>query len=98
MRSISVPRAVSITIGTSDRRRSSRQTSRPSPSGRLRSSITRSGSISSASSIAPAAVPVTIASKPARRNASAKGWEIESSSSTTRIRPAGAAFIAIGPL
>ena len=60
--------------------------------------MTRSGSISRASSSAPAAVRVTIASNPALRSASAKGWEIESSSSTTRIRPLAADWIAIGPL
>ncbi len=44
IRSVSVPLAVSMTIGTSEVRRSWRQTSRPSPSGRRRSSRTRSGS------------------------------------------------------
>ena len=34
--------------------------------------------------------PVTSGSKPARRSASANGWEIDSSSSTTRMRPPGA--------
>ena len=48
--------------------------------------MTRSGSKSAAIASAPAAVPVTNGSKPARRSASAKGSEIDSSSSTTRIR------------
>ena len=44
MRSVSVPRAVRMMIGTPLRARIVRQTSRPSPSGRWRSSRIRSGS------------------------------------------------------
>ena len=44
MRSVSVPRAVRMMIGTPERARIVRQTSRPSPSGRWRSSRIRSGS------------------------------------------------------
>ena len=56
MRSVSVPRAVRMMIGTPERARIVRQTSRPSPSGRWRSSRIRSGSRLSASSSARAAV------------------------------------------
>ena len=88
MRSVSVPRAVSITIGTCERRRSSRQTSRPSPSGRVRSRSTRSGSTRSASSSASAAVRAITGSKPSRVSAFENGSKIEGSSSTKRMRGA----------
>ena len=94
-RSVSVPLAVSIRIGTSDRRLISTQTSRPSPSGRLRSSTTRSGCTRSNSSSAEAAVLAPTASKPAASSERVNGCAIESSSSTRRILATGfsAAFI-----
>ena len=86
MRSVSVPRAVRMMIGTPERARIVRQTSRPSPSGRWRSSRIRSGSRLSASSSARAAVPATCGSKPSRASALENGSEIERSSSTNRMR------------
>ena len=73
MRSASVPRAVSIRIGTDELRRSARQTSRPSPSGSVRSSRTIAKSPSSASSSARAAVRATTGSKPSRASAFENG-------------------------
>src|SRR4051794_7468709 len=96
MRSVSVPRAVSITIGTDERRRSARQTSRPSPSGSVRSSSTMSGSISSASSSARFAVAATCGSKPSRASALENGPEMLDSSSTNRtLGRGGTALMAI---
>src|SRR5262245_31590421 len=71
-------------IGTRDSRRSARQTSRPEPSGSIRSSRTRSGASEPASSSASAAVRATVASKPSRASDSASGVVIDSSSSTRR--------------
>ena len=73
-------------IGTRERERSSRATSRPSPSGRFRSSSTRSGASRSNSSSALAAVAATVATKPSRPSIRANGSAIELSSSTSRIR------------
>jgi hypothetical protein len=72
MRSASVPRAVSIRIGTLEVRRSARQTSRPSPSGSVRSSSTIAKS-PSASSSARAAVRATTGSNPSRESALENG-------------------------
>ena len=94
MRSVSVPRAVSIRIGTSLRRRSARQTSRPSPSGSVRSSRTMSGSIWSASSSARAAVAATNGSKPSRASALENGPEMLDSSSTNSTLGFGGTDIA----
>ena len=88
MRSVSVPRAVTMITGTSRSARSTRQTSRPSPSGRARSSSTRSGSVSRAAVSASAAVAATVVSKPSRRSSRANGSAIDASSSTIRIRTA----------
>src|SRR5215216_2343161 len=86
MRSVSVPRAVIMMIGVSPLRRSARATSRPSPSGRFRSSRTRSGSMRSATSIALATVVATVGSNPSRDSALENGSKIDGSSSTNKIR------------
>ena len=71
MRSLSWPRAVSMTIGTGARARSRRQTSRPSMPGSIRSSTTRSGGSASARSSAtrPSATVSTV--KPSRSQVAA---------------------------
>ena len=71
-------------IGTCESRRSSRQTSKPEPSGSITSSRTRSGSRRACSS-ASATDPATSVSKPSLRSTSASGSRIEVSSSTRRI-------------
>src|SRR5215213_191228 len=86
MRSVSVPRAVIMMIGVSPLRRSARATSRPSPSGRFRSSRTRSGAMRSAISMALATVVATTGSNPSRDSALENGSKIDGSSSTNRIR------------
>ena len=60
--------------------------SRPSPSGRWRSSRIRSGSSDSCSARARAAVAATCGSEPSRSSAFENGAEIDCSSSTNRMR------------
>jgi NAD(P)-dependent dehydrogenase (short-subunit alcohol dehydrogenase family) len=99
MRSVSVPRAVTMMIGVSPLRRSARATSRPSPSGRFRSSSTRSGSTRSAISIALATVVATTGSNPSRASAFENGSKIDGSSSTNKIRgPVTRATVACAPM
>src|SRR4051794_28602703 len=99
MRSVSVPRAVTMMIGVSPLRRSARATSRPSPSGRFRSSSTRSGSTRSAISIAFATVVATTGSNPSRASAFENGSKIDGSSSTNKIRgPVTRATVACAPM
>jgi hypothetical protein len=81
-RSISSPLAISMTIGTSDSLRISRARSRPSPSGSITSSNTRSGEPRvGRASRAPASVGATSASNSSRPSLSASGSEIVASSS-----------------
>src|SRR5438034_2779980 len=84
--SIVSPRAVSITIGTVDSRRISRQTSSPSIRGSITSSRTRSGRPwrHRSSPVAPSCAVST--SKPAARRPIAVTSRIDGSSSTSRIR------------
>ena len=76
--------AVSMISGTRESRLISRQTSRPSPSGSVRSRITNSNSCRRAACRAPATVLTTVGTKPSRRSAWARGSATEASSSTSR--------------
>jgi hypothetical protein len=69
-------------IGTRDRSRSARHTSKPEPSGSITSRSTRSGLTRSAASSASPAVGASSVSKPSRSRASRRGSVIEASSST----------------
>ena len=83
------PARRTMMIGTSESRRSRRQTSRPSPSGNARSSKTTSGCRAASSSIASAPVRATVVGKPPRIRAFANGSAIDCSSSTSRTERAG---------
>src|SRR5438094_3051869 len=63
-----------------------RRTSRPSPSGSITSSRTRSGEPVRKASSPSATVPATTGENPSRDSAAASGSEIDSSSSITRMR------------
>ena len=87
--SISLPLAVTMMIGTEERRRSSRHTSMPDTLGSITSSSTRSGPTASNTSSASAPSRATLTRKPSRFNPTVRASTKESSSSTTRMVASG---------
>ena len=83
--SISLPLAVTMMIGTDERRRSSRHTSMPDTLGSITSSSTRSGFTASKMSSASAPSRATWTRNPSRLSPTVRASTKESSSSTTRI-------------